>query len=196
MYWKEKEKTRQHQVLAWPKSLFQNIGRGRPDPTKKNVLDWEIGQILGSYLGEQRMDEVKKLLDEKITVLNDFDMNTEKLRKKINKRKSWTSTWIDGVHFWWSNIRWKKLAVTQKPLFDALKRINWWPTGRTSVLHEPCCWFYDYKKVYDKVHQDWMLRVYEWIGIPKEVLELIYQLMSKWKTRLKICNERENVTSR
>lgn len=33
------------------------------------------------------MDEVKKLLDEKITVLNDFDMNTEKLRKKSTKER-------------------------------------------------------------------------------------------------------------
>ena len=27
--------------------------------------------------------------------------------------------------------------------------------------------FYDYKKAYNKVHHDRMLRVYEWIGIPK-----------------------------
>ena len=27
--------------------------------------------------------------------------------------------------------------------------------------------FYDYKKAYDKVHHDWMIRVYEWIGIPR-----------------------------
>ena len=26
--------------------------------------------------------------------------------------------------------------------------------------------FYDYQKAYDKVHHDWMIRVYEWIGIP------------------------------
>ena len=41
-----------------------------------------------------------------------------------------------------------------------------------------------------------MLRVYEWIGIPKEVMELIYQLMSKWKTRTEIWNKGEEVTSR
>ena len=56
--------------------------------------------------------------------------------------------------------------------------------------------FYDYKKAYVKVHHDWMLRVYEWIGIPKEVMELIYQLMSKWKTRLEIWNEGGKVISR
>ena len=56
---------------------------------------------------------------------------------------------------------------------------------------------YDYKKAYDKVHHDWMMRVYEWIGIPQEVIELISQLMSKWKTRLEeIWNGREKVTSR
>ena len=37
--------------------------------------------------------------------------------------------------------------------------------------------FYDYKKVYDKVHHEWMLRLYKWIGIPDEVLELISNLM-------------------
>ena len=46
--------------------------------------------------------------------------------------------------------------------------------------------FYDYKKVYDKVHHNWMLYMYEWIGIPKEVTELIYQLIFKWKTKLEI----------
>ena len=56
--------------------------------------------------------------------------------------------------------------------------------------------FYDYKKAYDKVYHDWMLRVYEWIGHPKEVTELIYQLMSKWKTRPEIWNEGDKVTSR
>ena len=55
--------------------------------------------------------------------------------------------------------------------------------------------FYDYKND-DKKHHDWMLRVYVWIGIPEEVIQLIYQLMRKWKTILEIWNEREIVTSR
>ena len=46
--------------------------------------------------------------------------------------------------------------------------------------------FYDYKKAYDKVHNDWMLRVYQWTGIPREVVQLISVLMEKWKTRLEI----------
>ena len=56
--------------------------------------------------------------------------------------------------------------------------------------------FYDYKKAYDKVHHDWMIRVYEWIGIPRNVIRLIEELMSKWKTRLEIWNGSEKVTSR
>ena len=46
--------------------------------------------------------------------------------------------------------------------------------------------FYDYKKVYDKVHHDWMLRVYKRIGIPDEVIKLISNLMELWKTRHEI----------
>ena len=46
------------------------------------------------------------------------------------------------------------------------------------------------------MHHDWILRVYEWVGIPKEVIKLIHQLMSKWKTRLEIWNEGEKVNSR
>ena len=41
-----------------------------------------------------------------------------------------------------------------------------------------------------------MLRVYEWIGIPKEGIELIYELIKKWKTKREIWNEGEKVTSR
>ena len=41
--------------------------------------------------------------------------------------------------------------------------------------------FYDYKKAYDKVHHDWMLRVYRWIGIPDEVIKLISNLMELWR---------------
>ena len=56
--------------------------------------------------------------------------------------------------------------------------------------------FYDYKKAYDKVHHDWMIRVYEWIGIPREVIKLIVELMNKWKTRLEIWNGNKKITSR
>ena len=56
--------------------------------------------------------------------------------------------------------------------------------------------FYDYKKAYDKVHHDWMVRVYEWIGIPRDVIKLITDLMTKWRTRLEIWDGAEKVTSR
>ena len=56
--------------------------------------------------------------------------------------------------------------------------------------------FYDYKKAYNKVHHDWMLRVYQWIGIPREVVQLISVLMEKWKTRLEIWNNGEKMISR
>ena len=56
--------------------------------------------------------------------------------------------------------------------------------------------YYDYKKAYDKVHHDWMLRVYQWIGIPIKVIELLQKLMSKWKTRLEITYKGEKIKSR
>ena len=56
--------------------------------------------------------------------------------------------------------------------------------------------FYDYKKAYDKVHHNWILRVHNWIGIPKEVITLISQFMEKWKTRLEIWSRGEKSTSR
>ena len=55
---------------------------------------------------------------------------------------------------------------------------------------------YDYKKAYDKVHHDWMIRVYDWIGIPRNVIRLIVDLMSKWKMRLEIWNGSKKMTSR
>ena len=46
--------------------------------------------------------------------------------------------------------------------------------------------FYDYKKAYDKVHHDWMLRVYKWIEISDNEITLLSSMMRKWKTRLEI----------
>ena len=56
--------------------------------------------------------------------------------------------------------------------------------------------FYDYKKTYDKVHHDWMLRVYKWIGILDGLIELILNLMELWKTRPEIWSKGEKMTSR
>ena len=54
--------------------------------------------------------------------------------------------------------------------------------------------FYDYKN--DKVHHDWVIRVYESIGIPRNVIKLIDELTRKWKTRLKIWIDGAKMTSR
>ena len=56
--------------------------------------------------------------------------------------------------------------------------------------------FYDYKKAYDKVHHDWMLRVYKWIEISDNVITLLSSIMRKWKTRLEIWKDGEKSISR
>ena len=56
--------------------------------------------------------------------------------------------------------------------------------------------FNDYQKAYDKVHHDWMLRVYQWIRIPIKVIERLQNLMSKWKTKLEIIFKGEKIKSR
>ena len=84
------------------------------------------------------MEEMKILLVEKVIVINEFDIDTEKLTKEINKRKSCTASEIDGVQNFW----WKKLVAAQKALLSAFKRINsdhsmipgWWPRGKTVLL--------------------------------------------------------------
>ena len=75
------------------------------------------------------MEEIKILLVEKLIVINEFDIDTEKLTKEINKRKSWTAPEIDGVQNFWC----KKLVAAQKALLSAFKRIisdhsmiPWW----------------------------------------------------------------------
>ena len=45
-------------------------------------------------------------------------------------------------------------------------------------------------------HHDWMLQMYKRIGIPTQVIQLIYQLISKWKTMLDIWNGGKKMTSR
>ena len=56
--------------------------------------------------------------------------------------------------------------------------------------------YYDYRKAYDMVHHDWMLRVYEWVGIPKSVCKVIKQLMVRWKTRFEVFDQGKKVVSR
>ena len=53
--------------------------------------------------------------------------------------------------------------------------------------------FYGYMKAYDKVHHDWMLRGYKWIGIPGNVITLLSSLMRNRKTRLEIWKDGEKI---
>ena len=55
---------------------------------------------------------------------------------------------------------------------------------------------FNYKKPYNIVHHDWMIRVYKkWIGIPRSVIKLIKELMTKWKTRLEIWSDPKKMAS-
>jgi len=56
--------------------------------------------------------------------------------------------------------------------------------------------YYDYKKAYDMVHHDWMIRVYRWMGIPENVCRVLVALMNLWKTKLVIYANGEKQVSR
>ena len=56
--------------------------------------------------------------------------------------------------------------------------------------------FYDYQKAYDMVRHDWMIRVYQWMGVPQKVVNVISKLMEGWKTRLEIHQDGKVTTSR
>ena len=46
--------------------------------------------------------------------------------------------------------------------------------------------FNDYRKAYDKIHHDWMMMVYEWMGINTSVIRVLKKLMGSWKTRFEL----------
>ena len=56
--------------------------------------------------------------------------------------------------------------------------------------------FYDYKKAYDKVHHNWMLITYKWIGIKVNVITLLISLMKKCIASLEIWKDKEKSSSR
>ena len=56
--------------------------------------------------------------------------------------------------------------------------------------------FYDYQKAYDMVRHDWMIRVYQWMGVPEKVVIVIAKLMEGWKTRLVVTENGKVLTSR
>ena len=215
---------------------------------------WERESKRTSYM--PWMEEIRRQLNEKVSLVNDFNITFEKVKKEVTKRKGWTAPGIDGIQNYW----WKKLEPAQRALTRAFTKIKedntniptWWPIGRTVLLpktksledeknYRPITrlntsykimtgvvakymrnhtikkeiWdegqlgavervlgtvdqliidrciieevkpyhrnlavaFYDYKKAYDKVQHDRMLRVYKWIGIADEMIELISNLI-------------------
>ena len=56
--------------------------------------------------------------------------------------------------------------------------------------------FCDYRKAYGKVHHDWMVMVYDWMGVPKPLINVLRKLMSSWKTRLELNAGNHKVQSR
>jgi hypothetical protein len=46
------------------------------------------------------------------------------------------------------------------------------------------------------VHHDWMMRIYEWICIRKNVYKVISELMNRWSTRLEVVIEGNKQVSR
>ena len=146
------------------------------------------------------MEEVKRYPGEKITVKNEFDW---KAKKEIKERKSWKAPGIDGVqNFWWKKVRvaQKPMLSTFKRINYDKNIIPGWCSDKRQLgvverllgtveqlIINRCIMeeikqyrrnlavaFYDYKKAYDKVRHDLMLSMYQWIGIPKEIMELIY----------------------
>ena len=56
--------------------------------------------------------------------------------------------------------------------------------------------FYDYQKAYGMVRHDWMIRVYQWMGVQEKVVNFIIKLMEGWKTRLEVTEDGKVLTSR
>ena len=56
--------------------------------------------------------------------------------------------------------------------------------------------FYDYEKAYDKVRHDWITRVYQSMGVPEKVINVIVKLIEGWKTRLEVTEDGKVLTSR
>ena len=56
--------------------------------------------------------------------------------------------------------------------------------------------FYDYQKAYDMVRHGWMIRLYQWMGVPEKAVIAIVKLMEGWKTRLEVTEDGKVLTSR
>ena len=56
--------------------------------------------------------------------------------------------------------------------------------------------FYSYHEAYDMVKHDWITRVYQWMGAPEKVVNVIIKLMEGWKTRLEVTEDGKILTNR
>ena len=56
--------------------------------------------------------------------------------------------------------------------------------------------FYSYQEAYDMVKHDWITRVYQWMGAPEKVVNVIIKLMEGWKTRLEVTEDGKILTNR
>ena len=84
------------------------------------------------------MEEVKKQLNEKVNIVQEFEIENESLRKEIRKRKNSTAPGIDGIqNYWWKNFTPAQKALTK--VYTLMKTDNnlipeWWPKGRTVLI--------------------------------------------------------------
>ena len=56
--------------------------------------------------------------------------------------------------------------------------------------------YYDYKKAYNMVRHDWILRVFNWMGVLKGLIAVLSKIMGNWKTKLEIYCDGEKKSSR
>ena len=56
--------------------------------------------------------------------------------------------------------------------------------------------FYDYQKAYDMASYDWMIRVFQWMGVPEKVVNVIIKLIEGWGTRLEVTEDGKVLASR
>ena len=56
--------------------------------------------------------------------------------------------------------------------------------------------YYDYQKAYNNVNHHCITIVYRWMVFPKRVVQVIEQIMCRWKTRLEVTTEGKKETSR
>ena len=56
--------------------------------------------------------------------------------------------------------------------------------------------YYDYQKAYDTVPHEWQIEVMQWLKFHPNIINIMKQLQSIWKTQLIIKNGNEKITSR